>query len=204
MSVVIGVILPFLSGLCDRIRGGFPSDEHFPDERRREWKNHCRHAVKFVYGMVVCMPFGLTWWQFLIAGITWKFGEQIAGNFGKTFRHFSDEKVFIPHAGGYEQTLEGVIGSTRPKWSLWEKLHPLLRVGGLWPLLTVAALVYWHHDIWLLIPAMMVATTMAALVAKAIGDVPEIPHWLLDLSTAPAWQEFFRGFFISFFVLLLA
>ena len=184
---MIALLTILLAGVCDRIRGGFPPDDWFGESHTDlVLKNRLREAVKFTYGMVVCYPFGLPWWHLVLAGMTWKFGEQLAGNFGNMFKVFDN----------------------RTEGETWQRA--VLRVGGLWPIATVLWLIFWQHhaghamNAWLLIPAMILANFGAALGSRVIGDTPWIPRFILDLRTAPAWMEFLRGFIVSalLFVLL--
>lgn len=129
--------------------------------------DHVRHAIKFTYGMALVLPFTTVWWQVLLAGVTWKFGEQIAGDFGGTFRY--------------------IAGKTG-----WFK--DLLRVGLMWPIATVVALFYVCQPIVMLFGVSSLACVFSALCAKQIWYTPNVPAWILQLQTPGAWQEALRGF----------
>lgn len=169
-------LIPLVTGFCDRVRGGFPDDTIVP-VRWHDLKHIAREVVKFSYGAALIAPIATEWWQYLVASVTWKFGEQIAGDFGGTFRFIS----------GLDQ---------------W--VSPLLRVGFLWPLLTAVTLGPWNHLALALIPAMMVATFLAPMMAVLIGNTPKVPTWVLELQTEPAWQEFLRGKIVGLLMVLVS
>jgi len=174
-------IPPIWCAVADRVRGGFPDDNMFgkqlviwPGLSTGEFKStkpayvdHVRHAIKFTYGMALVLPFTTVWWQVLVAGVTWKFGEQIAGDFGGTFRYIAGEN----------------------KW-----FNPLIRVGLMWPLATIAALAYWCLPLVMLFGISVLACGLSALAAKEIWYTPKMPSWMLQLQTPGAWQEVLRGF----------
>ena len=166
---MLTLLLPLFAGICDRVRGGFPDDTLFTDPNTRLWKNRAREAIKFSYGAVLIAALGFSWWAIALGGFTWKFGEQLAGNFGKQFAIYTDG----------------------PGWPL-----AVLRVGALWPLLTIVALYYWYPIVWVLLPACIIGNLASIGLARVLNRMKALanwPVWLLDLRTGPAWHEFLRG-----------
>lgn len=174
-------IPPIWCAVADRVRGGFPDDNMFDKQlitypglstggyklMKPAYVDHVRHAIKFTYGMALILPFTTVWWQVLVAGVTWKFGEQIAGDFGGTFRYIAG----------------------KDKW-----LRELIRVGLLWPIAMCVALSYFLTPICTILGISMVSCVSSAMVAKEIWYTPKMPSWLLQLQTPGAWQEVLRGF----------
>jgi len=171
--MLIDIALSLYCGIADRVRGGFPDDKLFADATTRKFKNINREIVKFTHGAALAAGVGVTdIAQLVVAGVMWKFGEQIAGNFGETFKHLSF-----------------------PNYSVM----PIVRVSLLWPLVTVGIMTFWDGLHWLfLLPASLAGFTAAAISASVIGDTPSFPRWFFDLRTAPAWQEFLRGMLTAF------
>lgn len=164
------IVPPIWCAIADRVRGGFPDDKFFGsaiEDEKPAWVDHVRHAIKFTYGMALVLPFTQTWWHILVAGVTWKFGEQIASDFGGTFRY--------------------VAG--KDEWLL-----PLLQVGIMWPIATCAVLGYFCPPIFSLFITSMVACVLSAVIAKKLGYTPSVPASFLQLQTPGAWQEALRGF----------
>jgi hypothetical protein len=175
------IVPPIWCAIADRVRGGFPDARLFdwvPDKPytgglmgavnlKPAWVDHVRHAVKFTYGAALVLPFTQTWWHLVLAGITWKFGEQIASDFGGTFR----------------------LIAGKDKW-----LTPLLRVGAVWPIATIVALGYVVPSCLFLLPVSMVATVISAILASSVFNKAKLTNWILQLSTPAAWQEALRGF----------
>lgn len=165
------IIPPIWCAIADRVRGGFPDDTLWlaasGETDKPKWVDHVRHAIKFTYGMALVLPFTTVWWQVLVAGVTWKFGEQIAGDFGGTFRYIAG----------------------KDKW-----FTPLMKVGLMWALATVASLVYFLPQITMLFGISVISVVTSALIAKRVWYTPNVPAWLLQLQTPGAWQEVLRGF----------
>jgi len=182
------IIPPIWCAIADRVRGGFPDDTLWLDASgetdKPKWVDHVRHAVKFTYGAALVLPFTQTWWHLVVAGITWKFGEQIASDFGGTFR----------------------LIAGKDKW-----LYPLIRVGASWAIVPVVALAYFVQMIGLLMPISVVSCIFSALIAKQIWKskllaswLKRIPQKLLQLNSGPAaWQETLRGFINGSLAVLL-
>lgn len=160
-----------VAAICDRMRGGFPDDRLFPDGKRW-YVDIVRTVAKFAYGMALAAIVLDDWRLILAAGVLWKFGEQVAGDFGGTFR-----------------LIAGV-----PYW-----VSPLIRVGLLWPVLTMP-LCYLDPRILLLVPASAFGTVLSAVVAKWI-PWPST-HWL-QMETKAGWQELLRGYLIGLFLIVL-
>ena len=161
----IDVVLALIAGVHDRVRGGFPDDRMFP--KGKSWYiDALRDVCKFLYGMALAGILVSNIWLILAAGVLWKFGEQVAGDFGGTFR-----------------LVAGV-----PYW-----VSPLIRVGLLWPALTIP-LAWWDPRILILIPASAFGTFASAVIAR-YAPLPRTE--ILQLQTAAGWQELLRGWLIG-------
>jgi len=153
MLSVIDCILAAVAGLCDRMRGGFPDDRLFPGGK--PW---------YMPGIVTS-----DWRLWLATGVAWKFGEQVAGDFGGTFR-----------------LVAGV-----PGW-----IFPLIRVGFMWPILVVP-LVWFEPRLGLLVPASILGVILSAITAKW-APLPRGP-WLQLHTAAPwqeLLRGYFIGAFV--------
>lgn len=79
------LLLIFSACLCDRARGGWPDDINFPYGKPK-WVSIAQTIAKFSYGSILAMLLTENLWLIAVAGVTWKFGEQLAGDFGGAFR----------------------------------------------------------------------------------------------------------------------
>lgn len=161
-------LLVLIAGLCDRVRGGFPTYLVFGvmESDKPKVIDTLRELFKFAYGMVLALIVTDVWWQVLAAGPLWWLGTR--QDFGGMFRVYWPDKP-----GGW--------------------LH-ILRVGVVWPL-PVTALAYWNPVFFLFIPASVIANGFAHLFALHTPAV--LPVAALELRTRPAWSEFYRGLFIA-------
>lgn len=162
------IALILLAGLCDRVRGGFPTYLVFGggESDKPAYIDTLREFFKFAYGMVLALIVTDVWWQVLAAGPLWWLGTR--QDFGGMFRIYWPDKP-----GGW--------------------LH-ILRVGVVWPL-PVTALAYWNPVFFVFIPAGVVGNSFAHLLALHTPAV--LPRAALELCTKPAWSELYRGLFIA-------
>jgi len=162
------LILILFAGICDRVRGGFPTYLVFGDSEddKPRWVDSVREFYKFIYGMFLALIVTDVWWQVLAAGPLWWLGTR--QDFGGMFRIYWPDKP-----GGW-----------------WH----ILRVGALWPL-PVTALAYWNPVFFLFIPAGIVGNVLAH--AYALHCPVVLPRAALELCTKPAWSEFMRGILIA-------
>ena len=141
------LLLVSSAAFLDRVRGGFPDDRRFP-LGKPAWISAGRHFAKFLYGMVLAALVTADWRLILAAGVTWKFGEQVAGDFSGTFRLVSNQ----PYPWG-----------------------PLVKVGFLWPALSLP-LAYFDPHLLLLVPASVFGCLMGPILTRAF--LPPYTHWL--------------------------
>jgi len=163
--IAADLALALLAGLCDRVRGGFPDDRLYP-EGKPWYIARARDVLKFAYGAALAALITHDWRLIAASAALWKFGEQVAGDFGGTFR-----------------LIAGV-----PYW-----VSPLIRVGFLWPVLTLP-LAWWEPRLLMLVPASVFGVIASAMAARWI-PWPRSP--CLQLETAAGWQELLRGVFIG-------
>ncbi|MGE0373001.1 MAG: hypothetical protein AB7Q01_14120 [Gammaproteobacteria bacterium] len=141
------IALVLAAAFFDRTRGGFPDDRRFP-AGKPAWISAGRHLAKFLYGMALAALVTTDWRLILAAGVTWKFGEQLAGDFSGTFRLVSNQ----PYPWG-----------------------PLVKVGFLWPALSLP-LAYFDPHLLLFLPASVYGCLMGPILARAL-PLP-LTHWL--------------------------
>ncbi|MGE0289518.1 MAG: hypothetical protein AB7I42_26015 [Bradyrhizobium sp.] len=153
------------AGLCDRIRGGFPDDRLFP-EGKPVYVDPLREVAKFYYGAALAAIVSSDWRVIVACAVLWKFGEQVASDFGGTFR-----------------LIAGV-----PYW-----VSPLIRVGLLWPAMTMP-LCLLDPRILMLVPASLFGTFVSAVIARW-APLPRTD--ILQMQTAAGWQELLRGLLIG-------
>lgn len=169
--LALDLALTALAGFCDRVRGGFPDDRLF--QSGKPWYiDRLRDVGKFTYGAALAGIVTADWRVIAATAVLWKFGEQVAGDFGGTFR-----------------LIAGV-----PGW-----LGPLVRVGLLWPALTIP-LCYLDPRILLLVPASAFGVIVAALLARW-APLPRTP--LLQMQSTAGWQELLRGILIGLALIVM-
>lgn len=169
------IVPPIWCAIADRVRGGFPDERMWKEKPKPRWVDYVRDAIKFTYGAALVLPFTHTWWHLVVAGITWKFGEQIASDFGGTFR----------------------LIAGKDKW-----LSPLIRVGLTWPIAMVVTLGYFCPPMLMLLAVSGIASVFSACIAFLCFKSQRLATWnqklpttILQLNTgSPAWQEALRGF----------
>lgn len=168
---MLTLLLILSAALCDRVRGGFPDDIDFHGGKPK-WISIAQTAIKFSYGAILAALLTDQLWLIAMAGMTWKFGEQLAGDFGGSFR---------------------LIAGADDWW--W----PLIRIGLMWPLLTLP-IAYWDWHLLLLLPASIGGVFLSALLAKTL-PLPLTNYF--DLWTRAPWQELIRGALIATFCTVL-
>lgn len=147
MLVLKALLLICAAAFLDRVRGGFPDDRRFP-LGKPGWISAGRHLGKFLYGMVLAAIVTANPYLILAAGVTWKFGEQLAGDFSGTFR---------------------MVSNQANPWG------PLVKVGFLWPALSLP-LAYFEPMLLLLVPASLAGCIGGPLLTRMF--LPPFTHWL--------------------------
>lgn len=163
--MALDFVLAAAAAFCDRVRGGFPDDRLFP-AGKPWWVDRLRDVGKFAYGAALAGIITTDWRVIAATAVAWKFGEQVAGDFGGTFRLIAG----VPH---------------------W--IGPLLRVGFLWPVLTLP-LCLLDPRILMLVPASVFGVIVSAVLARWL-PLPRTD--VLQLQTAAGWQELLRGLLIA-------
>jgi len=165
------LVVFLLSGLADRMRGGWPSSALWRPNPKPKWVNWLRETAKFSYGGLLALLVTTVWWQVLLCGVLWKFGEQLAGDFGGMFRIYRGN-----HSGWFH----------------------IIRVGTIWPLAPALVLFFaTGAQHWItLIPAAVLGSVAGLFMSWAIS-LPRTQ--IFELRSAPAWGEFLRGAYIALF-----
>jgi len=135
---MIESILIILSGILDRIRGGFPSIGVWPS--KPSWVDKFRELGKYLYGMVLASLITSNPILILAAGMTWKFGEQFSNPWGSWSDQF---KIY---------------------WGLPGSWKAVVRTGFFWPILTLP-LMYWEFNFLYLLMASVIASPLALFLA---------------------------------------
>ena len=167
----VDLALAAAAGVFDRVRGGYPDDRLFP-AGKPWWIDRLRDVGKFAYGAALAGIITTDWRVIATTAVAWKFGEQVAGDFGGTFRLVAG----VPH---------------------W--IGPLIRVGFLWPALTLP-LCLLEPQILMLVPASLFGVIVSAMLARW-APLPRTDY--LQMQTTGGWQELLRGLLIGLALIVM-
>ena len=184
--MIFEVLTPFVTAVCDRIRGGYP-DERVTGAPKPWWARWLGRLVKWtVYGGVLASHVTTDWRLILAAGILFNLGER-PGYQGLIGQVLLGRPQTDPHSWqiGYLKKAMGLALLTR---------------GLLWAL-PILPLIYFEPGFVIFAGSLSIGCLLAPYVVKYL-PLPETNVFQL-LNKFP-WQEAMRGFLFGLLTVVFA